>query len=93
MPPVNYNCDYYKHWINKGVSYVCDLLDEMGSVLTMVDFMAKFGVKTSFLEYGGIIKAIKQSFGTAMMGKEGASICFPFIPFNFRLLLQDKKKL
>ena len=88
---INYNCVHYKHWINKGVFYVCDLLDERGFFLTMVDFMAKFGVTTNFLEYGGIIKAVKQSFGTAMMDKDGVNICFPFIPFNFRLLLQDKK--
>ncbi len=38
---------------------MCDLSDERVDFLTLVDFMAKFGVKTNFLEYGGIIIGLR----------------------------------
>ena len=88
---INHNCVHYKHWSDKGIYYVCDLLDEKGVLLTLDKFKAKFNVKTNFLEYGGITKAIRNSFGSALTGSNRANICFPFIPFNFRFLLQDKK--
>ena len=71
---------FYKNALSPGQHFIHHL-DSWSTCLTV----------TNFFQYGGIIKAIKQSFGTAIMGKDGASICFLFIPFNFRLLLQDKK--
>lgn len=53
--------------------------------------MAKFNVKTNFLEYRGIIRAMKNSFGTALIVASEENLCHPFIPFNFRLLLTDTK--
>ena len=87
---INHNCVHYKHWSNKGIYYVCDLLDEKGAFLTLDNFMAKFNVKTNFLEYRGIINAVRKSFGLALKGTKGA-LCLPLIPFNFRFLWKDKK--
>ena len=88
---INHNCANYKHWSKKGIYYVCDLLDEKGGFLTLADFIAKFNVKTNFLEYGGIIKAINNSFGSTLTGTNGASTSFLFTPFKFRLLLRTRK--
>ena len=81
---------HYKHWASKGVNFVCDLLDEQGNFLTMENFKATFNVRTNFLEYGGIIRAVKESFKSFLKGENG-NIFFPIIPFNFKTILRDKK--
>ena len=81
---------YYKHWANKGVNFVCDLLDEKGDFLTLENVMVRSNIRTNFLQYGGMVKAVKHSFRNCFTGMK-CNIDFPFIPFNLELLLQDKK--
>ena len=51
---------FFKPWFNKGVKYVNDLGDDNGDFYTQADFSMKTGIKTNFLQYNGLIKAIKQ---------------------------------
>ena len=78
----------YKHWAKKGVNFVCDIFDSQGVPLSFVAFQRKFRVRTNFLEYGGVVNAIKQSFCNVLNG-ETSEIARPFLPFHFETLLMD----
>jgi hypothetical protein len=41
----------YKSWANKNITYICDLLDDMGNFASTEYLERKFGVKIKFLEY------------------------------------------
>ena len=82
-------CIYYKHWESKGVKFICDLIDENGDFLPLEDFKNTFSVHTNFLEYSGVLRAIKSSFKDILI--EHSHLNFPFLPFNLEVLLKDKK--
>ena len=52
----------YPHWKRKGVIFVNDLLEQDGSFLTFDRFIDIFHIATNFLEYYGIIAAIKSTW-------------------------------
>jgi len=81
---------YYYHWVKNGVDFVNDLLDNNGNFLTLEAFRNKFNVRTNFLEYGGLVRAIKRSFSD-IMDNPGANLLRPYRPFHYRMLLKDLK--
>ena len=71
-----------------GVDFVGDLLDDNGNILD--DFKLKYKVNTTFLEFGGLIVAIKRSFPNLFNSSDDVLIR-PFKPFNFDVILKDSK--
>ena len=72
--------------------FICDLLDENGTFLSLNNFKIKFNIRTSFIEYGAVVRAVKFSFGE-ILSIENSNVERPFIPFNsfnFEVLLCDK---
>ena len=53
----------YQHWIKRGVTIVNDLLDFNQNFLPYNRFLEVYGIPTNFLEYHGIISAIRCSWG------------------------------
>ena len=53
-------------WINKGVRFVNDLLDESGCLLTPDTIKNKFNLNCSYLEIHSIISAIPKSWKTSI---------------------------
>ena len=49
---------FYKKWYDKGVIYVGDLKCPDGNILSFNQFIDKFSIDTSFLQYWGLITAI-----------------------------------
>ena len=47
-------------------------------------------MRTNFIEYGAVVKAVKFAFRDILL-TENRNVSFPFIPFNFEALLADKK--
>ncbi len=82
-------CIYYRHWESKGVNFGGDLIDKNGNFLTLNAFKNIFNVHTNFLEYCGVLRAIKASFQD--ITSDYTHINLPFIPFNLEILLMDKK--
>ena len=74
-------CVYYKYWLSAGVYFIGDHLDDNGCFLSLNDF--RFKVRTNFIEYGAILRAIKVAF------KNNNNIPFPLLPY-FQVLLSDK---
>ena len=75
---VGKKCIYYKHWASAGVNYIFDLFDGNGKFLSFNDFRSKFNIRTNFLEYGGVVRAIKIAF-PELLDFEKCIIIFPFI--------------
>ena len=53
-------CVYYKYWLSAEVYFIGDHLDDNGCFLSLNDF--RFKVRTNFIEYGAILRAIKVAF-------------------------------
>jgi hypothetical protein len=53
----------YEHWIKKGITKVCHLLDEDGNWLSLSSFQDKYNIKIPFTELYGIQGAIQKKWG------------------------------
>ena len=51
---------FYTSWLKKGVKEVRDLLNQDQTFLSYNAFVAKFNIKTNYLEYFKVIAALKQ---------------------------------
>ena len=49
-----------KNWFKQGVSTIADFLDNRNAILSMDDFIARFNVKTNFLDYNYVTTKIKK---------------------------------
>ena len=49
-----------KRWVDKGIFLVKDLFTENGNFLTIQTFKEKYDILTNFIEYEGILKAIRK---------------------------------
>jgi hypothetical protein len=81
---------YYRHWVKNGVNLVNDLMGDDCNFLSLDEFRTKYGIRTNFLEYSVILKCVNNSCNCVL---ENNNVCMqrPFTPFNFDLLLLDKK--
>jgi hypothetical protein len=62
----------------------------MGTFLSLTEFIKKYNIRTNFVEYGGVISAIKKSFPN-VFDNPGNILVYPTIPYNLSVLLKDKK--
>jgi len=51
---------YFDDWIEKEVFFVKDLVNETGKFLSLRDFQTKFDIQVPFLEFCGLVSAVKQ---------------------------------
>ena len=84
---VGNKCIYYGHWMSAGEFFICDLLDENGTFLSLNNFKIKFNIRTNFIEYGAVVRAVKFYFGE-ILSMENSNV---ERPFNFEVMLCDKK--
>ena len=73
----------------KDLSLFVILLPRMGIFSLLKISRTHFSVHTNFLEYSGVLIAIKSSFKDILI--EHSHLNFPFSPFNLEVLLKDKK--
>lgn len=81
---------FYRSWFDKGIMYINDLINENGDFYSETEFSSKTGVKTNFLQYSGVIKAIKnylKHMQQEITHKEPS----PFIPSHISILLKQHK--
>ena len=53
----------YKKYVEKGIIFTNDLCDELGNLRTFENFTKMYNIKTKFLEYGSLIRAVKCFIG------------------------------
>ena len=49
---------YYRSWANKRILKISDLLNTHGQFLSFENFKRKYGVRSTFLDYAGVLAAI-----------------------------------
>ena len=81
---------YFNNWFKKGIRYINDLIDANGVFYNEAEFTAKTGIKTNFLQYNGLIEAIKKYLKHIKVETTYKESC-PFIPFHISTLLQHQK--
>ena len=79
-------CIFYRHWVSAGVLYICDILDDKGKFLSLNSFKDKFNVRTNFIEYGAVVKAVKCTFQDKLQTRNRNVNC-PF--YGIREVLRD----
>jgi hypothetical protein len=79
----------YKNFINKGVIFISDILDEEGDFLTFESFTNKYNINTHFLNYASLINAVKAFVHTqtSLTVTEFITIKIPILPFKLTFLL------
>ena len=53
---------YYRHWHEKDIFVIADVVDDDGSFYSFTQFREKFNLNVSFLEYYGLISAIPRDW-------------------------------
>ena len=77
----------YGHWIKRGVMFVNDLLNTDGTFMTKASFEETYSIRTNILEFNGIIRAIKSSFG--INDVVGSRLPLPIRPSNIEFLFKQ----
>ena len=49
---------FFKHWYDRGIKFIRDIVDNNGTFLSVEDLRTKYGINTHFLEYYSIRSAI-----------------------------------
>lgn len=82
---------YNKKWYKKGIVTINDILRHDGTFLTLEDFQNKYDVSTNFLEYNGIINAIKKEINKRKIPIQNFKISNPYIPRPLQIFLYNMK--
>ena len=82
---------YYRHWFEKGITYVCDLIDENGQFYDLNFVQNTLGIRTTFIEYHGIIRAINIEKTKHSINQKAYNISQPIMPIAIKILFYDKK--
>ena len=82
----------YETWYNKGVQYINDLLNENGMFYTEQEFNDCFKIKTNFIQYNGLILAIKNYAGQLnILNISKQKESYPIIPHYLLIYLKSRK--
>ena len=54
------NSFFYKSWLDKGLCYIRDLMDNEGNLLDFHTFTQSTSINTNFLQYQGVIECTKK---------------------------------
>ena len=82
---------FYKEWYKKGVVIVNDLLHDSrnGAFYTFQEFTNLYGIKTDFVTYNGLLRAIKKYIPSINQPQE--RIPYPYIPTSIEYFLKNVK--
>ena len=81
----------YKNYINKGIVLVKDLLDDQSNLMSHEEFRQKYNMKTNFLEYNSLLRAVKIYIKKSNVYETQIDIQKPSLPENAKLLLSNVK--
>ena len=84
---------YYKEWHSRGVIFIQDLCDSQGNWLTFEAFVTKFGIRTNYLRFFGIVSAVKKMLYSGVVGKMIDLKVRPLIQFETNVLYVDTNEL
>jgi len=59
---VNEKPVFYRHWRDKGIVYIKDIIDGKGNILSVDQMKSKYDLSITFLHYASLIKAIPEEW-------------------------------
>ena len=80
-----------KMWNDKGVYFINDIVSNEGELLTETEFKNKYNIKTNFVEFNGIIKAIKSFAIKNKINIGNKKLQNPLLPTYIHIYLKAKK--
>ena len=83
---------WIKTWYQKGLRYVNDLLAENGNFYSQTDIEAKYNIKTNFVQFQGMIQAVKLYARRNDMENFTKKIEYPIIPNTIALFTELKRR-
>ena len=81
----------YKRWISAGILFIGDLLNSDGEFYSYRELTRCFNVRTNFLEFNGIIRAIKQFLNNEGFNHGLFKSVNPLIPITLLMIKKDQK--
>ena len=88
---VGNNPVWIKNWYKKGVIYINDLVRENGHLCSQEEFERMYNANTNFVQYQGIINAVKDFARKYNLLHFTKKLKMPFVPINISFLLKSKK--
>ena len=82
---------HLKRWSEKAILYVGDLINQEGEFYTFNEFEQKFRIRTNFLEYRGMINAIKTHLDCHNLDLPKNFKFNVHIPNTLALIMKDNK--
>ena len=82
---------YIKEWDQKGVKNINDLVHEIGDFFTQDEFEHTFNIKTNFVQYLVLKRAIVAYARTHNVINFSKKLHMPLLPANIHLLIKFKK--
>ena len=98
LTPLWYNNDIkignnyvsYKHWQEKNIFYINDIIKPDGNFLDYDDLKNEFDLKTNILEANGLIRSIK-AYLKKLKETKSEKIYGPSIPPSIEIIIKSKK--
>ena len=85
-------CFFYKSWLDKGICYIQDLMDNECNFLDFNAFSQSTSINTNFLQYQGVIECIKKLMRKKEnTGSTDKNIIGPVFPKVVQSILKQKK--
>ena len=83
---------FYNEWYKKGVIIINDIIKDKKTCtfLGIEDLNTRYQIKTNFLQYYGIINAIKHSLSIDDIIQEENTCDYPFIPTQLEIFFKNK---
>ena len=82
---------YIKDWDQKGVKNINDLVHDNGEFLSQDEFEHTFNIKTNFVQYLGLKRAIMSYARTHSILTFSQKLHMPLLPANIHLLIKSQK--
>ena len=83
---------FYKTWLDKGLCYIWDLMDNKGNFLDFHAFTQLTSINTNFLQFQGVIEGIKKLMRKKEnTGNTDKNIIGPVFPKVVQSILKQKR--
>lgn len=81
----------YKRWLSAGIVFLGDLFNQDGELYSYREFNATFNIRTNFIEFNGLIRAVRnfiQKIGSPNIPTKSTN---PLIPLGLSVVIQNDK--
>ena len=82
---------WINNWYKNGVKHINDLISENGEFYLREEFERIYNIKTNFVQYQGIIHAIRAYARSHNIIRFSSKLKLPFIPVNIHLFIKSKQ--